>query len=134
EVRILRADVADEAQLARALAEVDETMPPLRGVIHAAGVLDDGTVLHLDRNRLDAVMAPKVAGAWNLHALTAGRTLDFFVLFSSVTSLLGSPGQANYAAGNAFLDALAAYRRARGLTALAIDWGPWSEVGLAAAR
>ena len=134
EVRIIRADVADEAQVARALAEVDETMPRLRGVFHAAGLLDDGTLLHLDRTRLDAVMAPKVAGAWNLHALTAGRTLDFFVLFSSVTSLLGSPGQANYAAGNAFLDALAAHRRALGLAALAIDWGPWSEVGQAAAR
>ncbi len=133
-VRVIRADVADEGQVAQALAEVDATMPPLRGVVHAAGLLDDRTVLRLDRSRLDAVMAPKVAGAWNLHALTAGRTLDLFVLFSSVASLLGSSGQANYAAGNAFLDALAAHRRARGLTALAIDWGPWSGVGLAAAR
>jgi acyl transferase domain-containing protein/acyl carrier protein len=132
EVRILRADVTDEADVARALTEIEETMPPLRGVVHAAGVLDDGTVLHLDRSRLDVVMAPKVAGAWNLHALTAGQTLDFFVLFSSVTSMLGSPGQANYAAGNAFLDALAAHRRALGLSALAIDWGPWREVGMAA--
>jgi acyl transferase domain-containing protein/acyl carrier protein len=132
-VRVARADVAEESQVARVLAEIDETMPPLRGVVHAAGILDDGTVLNLDRARLEAVLAPKVAGAWNLHALTAARNLDFFVLFSSVASLLGSPGQANYAAGNAFLDALAAYRRARGLTALSIDWGPWSGVGLAAA-
>jgi acyl transferase domain-containing protein/acyl carrier protein len=134
EVRVVRADVTDEAELARALAEVETSMPPLRGVVHAAGVLDDASVLRLDRSRLDAVMGPKVAGAWNLHTLTAERRLDHFVLFSSAMSLLGSPGQANYAAGNAFLDALAAHRRARGVPALAVSWGPWSDVGLAAAR
>jgi acyl transferase domain-containing protein/acyl carrier protein len=133
-VRAIRADVGDESEVARALAEIDATMPALRGVIHAAGILEDATVMSLDRARLDAVAAAKVHGAWNLHAATAARPLDHFVLFSSVAALLGSPGQGNYAAGNAFLDALAAHRVARGLPALAIAWGPWDEVGLAAAR
>jgi len=107
-------------------------MPPLRGVVHAAGVLADGILLQMDPARFRAVMAPKVDGAWNLHVLTAGRALDFFVLFASAAGVLGSPGQGNYAAANAFLDALAHHRQARGLAALSIDWGPWSEVGLAA--
>jgi myxalamid-type polyketide synthase MxaE and MxaD len=107
---------------------------PLRGVIHAAGVLDDGIVAELDRERFAGVLRPKVLGAWNLHAATAERPLDFFALFSSVVSLLTSPGQANYAAANAFLDALAHARRARGLAAHAINWAPWAEVGMAAGR
>jgi NADPH:quinone reductase-like Zn-dependent oxidoreductase/acyl carrier protein len=130
QVRVIRADVADEAQVTRALEEVDETMPPLQGVVHAAAIFDDATVLHLDRPRLEAVMAPKLAGAWNLHNLTAGRTLDLFVFFSSVSSMLGLRGQASDAAGNAFLDALAVHRRARGLPASTINWGPWSDKGL----
>jgi acyl carrier protein len=105
-------------------------MPPLRGVVHAAGVLDDGILQRLDERRLRDVMAPKVEGAWNLHALTHDAALDFFVLFSSAASLLGSPGQAHYAAANAFLDALAWHRRARGRPALSINWGPWDEIGL----
>jgi acyl transferase domain-containing protein len=131
-VMVARADVADPDQLAAVLAEIDLDLPPLRGVVHAAGVLDDGIALQLDRRRLWAVLAPKVLGAWNLHVLTAGRTLDFFVLFSSAASLLGSPGQANYAAANATLDALAHFRRARNLPAVSINWGPWAELGMAA--
>ncbi|CAI7975413.1 phthiocerol/phenolphthiocerol synthesis type-I polyketide synthase C [Frankia sp. Hr75.2] len=125
-------DVADRAALDGVLARIDADPPPLRGVIHAAGLLDDGVLLQLDAARFERVAAPKVRGAWNLHEATLSRTLDFFVLFSSGASLLGSPGQGNYAAANAFLDALAEHRAAVGLPAMAVGWGPWSEIGLAA--
>jgi NADPH:quinone reductase-like Zn-dependent oxidoreductase/NAD(P)-dependent dehydrogenase (short-subunit alcohol dehydrogenase family)/acyl carrier protein len=132
QVRVIQADVSQEADVARALDEIGTFMPPLRGIIHAAGVIDDHLLLKLDDESFRRVMAPKVAGAWNLHALTADLALDFFLMFSSVASVLGSPSQANYSAANAFVDALAYYRRSRGLPALAINWGPWSEVGMAA--
>jgi acyl transferase domain-containing protein/acyl carrier protein len=131
-VEAMQTDVAEPAQVAKALAEIDRRMPALAGILHAAGIQDDGILLHLSRERFRNVMAPKVAGAWNLHTLTTDRKLDFFVLFSSVASLIGSPGQGNYAAANAFLDSLALYRRANGLPALSINWGAWSQVGLAA--
>jgi phthiocerol/phenolphthiocerol synthesis type-I polyketide synthase C len=125
-----RGDVTQTDQLASVLDSIRATMPPLRGVVHAAGILDDGILARLDYKRLREVMAPKVDGAWNLHTLTRDAALDYFVLFSSAAALLGSPGQAHYAAGNAFLDALAWYRRAEGKPALSINWGPWAEVGL----
>ena len=90
------------------------SLPPLRGVIHAAGVLDDGMLGQQDWSRFAKVMAPKVEGSWNLHMLTRDLPLDFFVVFSSSASLLGSPGQGNYAAANAFMDALAHHRQRRG--------------------
>ncbi len=129
----LRADVSKTEELAAALDSVRAGMPPLGGVIHAAGVLDDGLLLRMDARRFRNVTAAKVWGAWNLHALTAGDPLECFVLFSSAASLLGSPGQGNYAAANAFLDALAHYRRGCGLPAISINWGPWADTGLAAA-
>jgi acyl transferase domain-containing protein len=132
-VLVIPADITREEQVVRVLAETRESMPELRGIIHAAGVLDDGVLLQQTWERFDRVMAPKVEGSWNLHALTKGMPLDFFVLFSSAASLLGSPGQGNYAAANAFLDGLAHYRRLQGLPALSINWGPWAEVGVAAA-
>ncbi|MCU1503134.1 MAG: polyketide synthase, partial [Ilumatobacteraceae bacterium] len=132
QIVVVAADVADREQLARALQEVGRQLPPLRGVIHAAGVLADATIGQLDGARLQAALAPKVAGAWNLHTLTQHQPLDLFVMFSSVAGLLGLAGQANYAAGNAFLDALAHERRAAGLPAQSIAWGPWGEIGLAA--
>ncbi|HEX4148218.1 MAG TPA: SDR family NAD(P)-dependent oxidoreductase, partial [Pirellulales bacterium] len=132
DVRLVKADVADAAALETALGPVLASVPPLRGVCHAAGVLDDGILMQLDARRFATVMAPKVAGAWNLHRLTLDCPLDFFVLFSSVASLLGSPGQGNYATANAFLDGLAHYRRSQGLPALAINWGPWAGAGMAA--
>lgn len=134
QIVVAEADVTQVDQLASVLQRIEESMPPLRGIIHGAAVLDDGTVLKLTEAQLMHVLAPKVLGAWNLHTLTQHLDLDFFVLFSSAASLLGSPGQSNYAAANAFLDALAQHRRSHGLCALSINWGPWTEVGLAAAQ
>jgi hypothetical protein len=133
-VRVFEADVSDLGALDRVFRVMATELPPLRGVFHAAAVLDDGTLLRLDPERFARVLAPKVAGAWHLHQLTLDQPLEFFVLFSSAASLLGSPGQGNYAAANAFLDALAHYRRTQGRPALSINWGPWADVGLAAAR
>jgi phthiocerol/phenolphthiocerol synthesis type-I polyketide synthase C len=134
QIVIAQADVAREAELAAVFAQIDRTLPPLKGVIHAAGVLDDGVLLQQTTERFQAVLSPKVDGAWNLHRLTLNRALDFFVLFSSVASVLGTAGQGNYAAANAALDGLAHQRAALGLPALSINWGPWAEVGLAAQR
>ncbi len=130
-ITVAQADAADYAQLAAVIANIDHTLPPLRGVIHAAGVLDDGIALQQTRDRLWRVLSPKLLGGWHLHALTAGRKLDFFSLFSSAAALLGSPGQSNYAAANAALDGLATFRRARGLPAVSINWGPWAGAGMA---
>jgi acyl carrier protein len=134
EVVALQADATQPAELSAALAQLRAALPPLRGVIHAAAVLDDGLLMTLSPERLATTLAPKAGIALNLHALTANDRLDFFVLFSSLAGLLGAPGQANYAAANAFLDAFAHHRRALGLPALSINWGPWAEVGPAAAR
>ena len=132
DVRFMAADVGSEPEMSRLLESVAASMPPLRGIFHAAGLLDDGIALQLDPERFERVLRPKRAGAWNLHTLTQHLDLDYFVLFSSVASLLGSPGQANYAAANAFLDALAHHRRSLGLAATSINWGPWAEIGMAA--
>jgi acyl transferase domain-containing protein/acyl carrier protein len=134
EVVVAQTDVSDEKQVARLLAEIELSKRPLRGIMHAVGVLDDGILLQQNWERFERVMTPKVQGAWNLHTLTQNQPLDFFVLFSSVASLLGNPGQANHAAANAVLDALAYYRRAMGLPGLSINWGPWATVGAAAQR
>jgi acyl transferase domain-containing protein/NADPH:quinone reductase-like Zn-dependent oxidoreductase len=131
-VEIRAVDVSNRHQLEVLLHEGKATMPPLRGIVHAAGVLDDGILTQQTWSRFEKVMAPKIAGAWNLHELTRHIPLDFFHLFSSMASLTGSPGQSGYASGNAFLDALAHYRRSRGLTALSINWGAWPDAGMAA--
>lgn len=130
-VHAMEVDIAQKAQLASALAMIRRKMPPLRGVFHSAVVLDDGTLLQLSRERFLSVMRPKVDGAWNLHQMTLNDPLDYFVLFSSAASLIGSPGQGNYAAANAFLDILSSYRRQQGYPALCINWGRWGEVGQA---
>jgi NADP-dependent 3-hydroxy acid dehydrogenase YdfG/acyl carrier protein len=129
EVIVAGADVTRPDEVATVLESIGASMPPLRGVVHAAGLIDDGILQRLDERALRAVMAPKIQGAWNLHALTRDAELDFCVLFSSAASLLGSPGAANYAAANAFLDALAWHRRAEGRVALSINWGPWAGLG-----
>ncbi|MHB0958497.1 MAG: SDR family NAD(P)-dependent oxidoreductase [Pirellulaceae bacterium] len=126
EVVILRGNVADRKSIERALEQIPRQYPPLRGVFHAAGVLADALLHEMDLETLDKGLAPKIAGAWNVHQATVRCALDHFVLFSSVAGLLGSPGQANYAAGNTFLDGLAHYRRAQALPAVSISWGPVS--------
>jgi acyl carrier protein len=131
---VAQADVSQREQLTQVLGGIEQSLPPLRGVIHAAGLLDDGVLRQLDWERLEKVMAPKVEGAWNLHLLTQDKPLDFFILFSSAASLLGSPGQGNHMAANTFLDVLAHYRQKLGLPGLSINWGAWSEIGAAAKR
>ena len=125
-VRVVACDVASFEAVCALVGAIPEEAP-LRGVFHCAGVLDDGTLRNQTRERLTRVMAPKVAGAWNLHQATRDLALDHFVLFSSLAGVLGSAGQSNYAAANAFVDALASHRRARGLPAISLAWGYWAE-------
>jgi acyl transferase domain-containing protein/acyl carrier protein len=129
-VRTIAADVADGDALIARWDALRPALPPLRGVVHAAGVLDDAAVIRQRADRLDAVLAPKLAGAASLARLAAGAPLDFFAVFTSLAGVLGSPGQASYAAANAALDAFARRLRAAGVPAVSVAWGPW-EIGLA---
>jgi NADPH:quinone reductase-like Zn-dependent oxidoreductase/acyl carrier protein len=131
-VTAAQVDITDINQLIELFTQIKQTVPPLKGVVHAAGLLADGTIPQMDQERFMQAYAPKALGAWNLHALTADQPLDFFIMFSSVAAILGTPGQLNYAAGNTYLDALARFRHAQNLPALSVNWGPWSEIGLAA--
>ena len=131
-VRVELADVTDSAAVDEMLARIDRELPPLGGVIHSVGVLSDGALGNQSWERFEQVLWPKVLGAWHLHRATADRNLDLFILFSSRVGVMGNPGQANHAAANAFLDQLAAHRRALGLPGQAIAWGAWSEIGEAA--
>jgi NADPH:quinone reductase-like Zn-dependent oxidoreductase/NAD(P)-dependent dehydrogenase (short-subunit alcohol dehydrogenase family)/acyl carrier protein len=126
-------DVSDREQLRCLLASIPDERP-LDAVVHMAGVIDDCLIGSLTPDRVDRVLAPKVAGAWNLHELTRDMDLSVFVLFSSIAGTLGSTGQAGYSAANAFLDALATHRRANGLTATSMAWGPWSRASGMTAR
>ena len=128
-VSILSCDVSDREQLSSLLESIPEEYP-LRGIVHTAALLGDGVLSSLTPETVDRVLAPKLDGAWNLHHLTAHLDLSAFVLFSSVMGVLGGPGQANYAAANVFLDALAAHRRAQGLPGISLAWGGWAQTGI----
>jgi acyl transferase domain-containing protein/NADP-dependent 3-hydroxy acid dehydrogenase YdfG/acyl carrier protein len=132
-VEIAACDLGDEQQLRDVLAHVD-SQHPLSVVIHAAGVLDDGTTQTLSAEKLERVLRPKVDGAWHLHELTHEHPLDALILYSSITATIGGAGQGNYAAANAFLDALAQHRHRQGLPAISLAWGLWSHDGGMAAR
>ena len=131
QIVLAQADIAEQGDVVGLLATC-QAIAPLGGIIHAAGIIDDGLLLQQTATRFAQVMAPKVAGSWHLHTLTRDLPLDFFVCFSSVSSLLGNSGQCSYAAANAFMDALTYQRLAEGRAALSINWGGWSDVGLAA--
>jgi acyl transferase domain-containing protein/NADPH:quinone reductase-like Zn-dependent oxidoreductase/SAM-dependent methyltransferase/acyl carrier protein len=134
QVLVYRGDVSQMSDVKHALDAIRSSLPPLCGIIHSAGVLDDGAILQQEWPRFQRVFAPKVAGAWNLHVATLGMPLDLFVCYSSASAILGSPGQSNHAAANAFLDALAHHRRGLGLPGLSINWGAWSDIGAAQRR
>ncbi|MCP3097311.1 type I polyketide synthase [Myxococcus sp. K15C18031901] len=128
-VLAVAADVADRERMAGLLREVSESLPPLRGVVHAAALIEERRLEELDAEAMAAMLRPKVLGSQVLHDLTRDLPLDFFVLFSSTSSLWGASGLAHYAAGNQYLEALAHHRRAEGLPATTIHWGTWDEIG-----
>jgi acyl transferase domain-containing protein/NADPH:quinone reductase-like Zn-dependent oxidoreductase/NADP-dependent 3-hydroxy acid dehydrogenase YdfG len=130
-VRVMRGDVTRRADVDEALRILRSEGFPLRGVLHAAAVVDDVLIREMTLDRFARVMAPKVEGTWNLHAATLAEKLDFFVLFSSIATIHPQPGMGIYAAANAFLDGFAEYRRALGMPATSVNWGGWNQIGLA---
>jgi acyl transferase domain-containing protein/NADPH:quinone reductase-like Zn-dependent oxidoreductase/acyl carrier protein len=128
-----KCDVSDSEETRNLIADISSTLPPLKGVFHLAGVLDDGLISDQTPEKFLRVLDPKVKGGLNLHNATKGLDLDYFVLFSSLAAVFGNAGQSNYSAANRFLDGLASYRREIGLPAISLNWGPWREVGMAAA-
>jgi acyl transferase domain-containing protein/NADPH:quinone reductase-like Zn-dependent oxidoreductase len=134
DVRVTATDVGVASDVKRVIDEIAATMPPLRGVVHSAGALEDGALLQLTWPRFVTPLRAKLDGTWAMHQSTRHLPLDFFVMYSSVASVLGSSGQGNHSAANAYMDALAFHRRAEGLPATSISWGAWSEIGAAADR
>ncbi|MGA7181517.1 MAG: SDR family NAD(P)-dependent oxidoreductase [Thiobacillaceae bacterium] len=128
-VKVCACDIADRSAVQSMLEKIHHELPPLTGILHAAMVLDDTVIANLDAERMRKVLAPKLLGAWNLHSLTQNVPLEHFILYSSITTFIGNPGQANYVAANASLEALAALRRVMGLPATCIGWGPIGDVG-----
>ena len=133
-VVVMRTDITKADDVRWTLRRIDEQLPRLRGIVHTAMVLEDRLLVDLDRETLQRVLRPKVLGGWNLHRETLDRSLDHFVLFSSLSSVFGHAGQANYSAANAFLDGLAHYRRSQNLPACVMNWGHLGEVGYLAKR
>jgi NAD(P)-dependent dehydrogenase (short-subunit alcohol dehydrogenase family) len=131
-VRLVRADIGDDGNVRRLIEDLRAGDPPLGGIVHCAGVVDDGLLSGQSKDRFTRVMAAKARSAWRLHEHTRDLELDFFVLFSSMSAVLGTRGQGSYAAANAFLDGLAHLRRAQGLPAVSINWGGWRDIGMAA--
>ena len=129
-IRVIRADVAQAKQLEQLFADIDNTLPPLGGIIHTAGTLDDGILSQQSWQRFEAVLDPKLDGSWYLHQLAKDKQLDFFICYSSIASILGSPGQSNYAAANSFMDSLMQHRRSHGAKGLSINWSAWSGGGM----
>lgn len=132
DVYVTPCDITDRHAVEKLFEHIAAAMPPVVGILHAAMVLDDGLLVNLDEERFRRVLAPKVKGLENLDAATYGTVLDYFVMFSSVTTLTGNPGQANYVAANAYMEGIARRRRQEGLPALAIGWGPITDVGVLA--
>jgi len=130
QVSVSQLDVTSADQVNALLAHIRQDMPPLRGIYHAAMVLDDVTLANLNEERFRQVMAPKVDGCWNLHQASLQDPLEQFVMFSSISAIVGTPGQAHYAAANGFLDAFVHYRRSKGLAGLSVNWGRLGEVGV----
>ncbi|MCA9126961.1 MAG: SDR family NAD(P)-dependent oxidoreductase [Planctomycetales bacterium] len=133
-ISIMPADITQADEVKRVLNRIDLDLPKLVGIFHTAMVLEDKLLIDLDRETLQRVLRPKVLGGWNLHQQSLGRELECFVLFSSLSSVFGHAGQANYSAANALLDSLAYYRRAQGLPALVLNWGHLGQVGYLAQR
>ena len=130
-IHTFAADVGDEAQARNLVERIRAELPPLAGVAHLAGVLDDALISQQSPERFRTTLAPKAFGAYYLDRLTRNDDLEFFIVYSSASSVIGSPGQANYATANALLDGLVADRRAQGLPATGINWGPWAQGGMA---
>lgn len=128
-VKLVSCDVSDRASVRSMLDEIQRDLPPLAGVVHAAMVMDDALIGNLDARRMRKVVAPKLSGAWHLHQMTLDVPLEHFILYSSVTTFIGNPGQAGYVAANGYLEGLAAYRHALGLPATCIGWGPIGDAG-----
>ena len=133
-IHVFAADVGDESEVAKLLDRIRAELPPLAGVAHLAGVLDDALLSQQSPERFRTTLAPKAFGACHLDRLTRDDDLDFFIVSSSVSSLFGSPGQANYATANALLDGLVAQRRAQGLPATGVNFGPWGQGGMASSE
>jgi acyl transferase domain-containing protein/acyl carrier protein len=132
EVKHFICDLSDKARTELVLSDIKAAMGTIQGVVHLAGVLDDGAIRNFDAARLRNVLRAKVLGAERLFSALSGQALDFFILFSSAAAILGSPGQSAYMAANAMLDAFAHYLRALGVPAMSINWGPWGKAGMAA--